>query len=256
MPTYHLQDHLGSVVQNTTGSGSISLSRQYDPTGRTVNGSEESGLAFTGRDWDSESDLYSFRNRIYDPETSRFLSEDPLSIAAGVNLYTYAINNSIGYADPFGLDVAIIYSGPVLSNPLGHIALAVTNKGLYSFGTREPFGSNPEVYVQTQSTLRDVFVYVLKTTPEQDKIIVDTFTNQVAKGYSAYKNNCADVVGAALKASNVISQNAITILPGLMNSYMERRLEEGRVMQFVYVPSRASDGWDIVTEILRQFSRR
>jgi hypothetical protein len=40
----------------------------------------------------------------YDPQTGRFLSQDPIGLAGGVNLYAYAGNNPASYSDPFGLD--------------------------------------------------------------------------------------------------------------------------------------------------------
>ncbi len=43
------------------------------------------------------------RNRVYDPETGRFTQEDPIRLAGGLNLYSYAGANPVTYADPFGL---------------------------------------------------------------------------------------------------------------------------------------------------------
>jgi uncharacterized protein RhaS with RHS repeats len=45
------------------------------------------------------------RNRWYDPQTGRFLSQDPIGLAGGVNLYAYAGNNPASYSDPFGLKI-------------------------------------------------------------------------------------------------------------------------------------------------------
>src|SRR5690606_4403314 len=45
------------------------------------------------------------RNRWYDPQTGRFLSQDPIGLAGRVNLYAYAGNNPTAYTDPFGLCV-------------------------------------------------------------------------------------------------------------------------------------------------------
>lgn len=43
------------------------------------------------------------RNWWYDPQTGRFLTQDPIGLAGGVNLYSYAGNNPIAFSDPFGL---------------------------------------------------------------------------------------------------------------------------------------------------------
>jgi RHS repeat-associated protein len=43
------------------------------------------------------------RNRWYDPATGRFLTQDPIGLAGGVNLYAYAGNNPVSFGDPFGL---------------------------------------------------------------------------------------------------------------------------------------------------------
>ena len=43
------------------------------------------------------------RNRMYDPKTGRFTSEDPIGLAGGINLYAYAGNNPVTFSDPFGL---------------------------------------------------------------------------------------------------------------------------------------------------------
>ena len=43
------------------------------------------------------------RNRWYDPQSGRFLTQDPIGLAGGVNLYAYAGNDPISFSDPFGL---------------------------------------------------------------------------------------------------------------------------------------------------------
>ena len=58
---------------------------------------------YTGREYDEDIGLYYYRNRWYDPETGRFISEDPIGFAGGdINLYGYVGNNPYGYIDPFG----------------------------------------------------------------------------------------------------------------------------------------------------------
>jgi RHS repeat-associated protein len=44
-----------------------------------------------------------YRARYYDPKVGRFISEDPIGLSGGANLYEYAFNSPVEYGDPFGL---------------------------------------------------------------------------------------------------------------------------------------------------------
>ena len=59
--------------------------------------------AFTGREWDSETGLYYYRARYYDPKAGRFISDDPIGFAGGPNLRSYVKNNPATMTDPLGL---------------------------------------------------------------------------------------------------------------------------------------------------------
>jgi RHS repeat-associated protein len=60
-------------------------------------------LRYTGRELDSETNLYYYRARYYDSQLGRFISEDPIGFVAGINFYRYAHNDAVGLYDPFGL---------------------------------------------------------------------------------------------------------------------------------------------------------
>ncbi len=57
-----------------------------------------------GREYDRESHLLYVRNRWMAPGLGRFISEDPIRLAGGINLYAYAENNPADLTDPFGLE--------------------------------------------------------------------------------------------------------------------------------------------------------
>jgi len=103
--TYYVKDRLGSVTQETNGSGQVTTTRAYDPWGRLDPANTVSnGLGFTGREWDAETGLYYVRARYYDPGLGRFISEDPIGLLSeDTNFYRYAGNNPARWSDPTGL---------------------------------------------------------------------------------------------------------------------------------------------------------
>ncbi|MFH1653534.1 MAG: RHS repeat-associated core domain-containing protein, partial [Pseudomonadota bacterium] len=63
----------------------------------------ENPFMFNGREWDSEVGIYYYRARYYDPSIGRFISEDPINLAGGINLYNYVGGNPVNRVDPWGL---------------------------------------------------------------------------------------------------------------------------------------------------------
>jgi RHS repeat-associated protein len=86
--TYFHADGLGSLVKTTSAAGAVLTTRRYDAFGTYELGAAN-GYGFTGREWDSESGLYYYRARYYDPKIGRFISEDPIRFSGGINFYAY-----------------------------------------------------------------------------------------------------------------------------------------------------------------------
>jgi len=76
----------------------------YSPYGEvtTLGSDDGNSLQYTGREND-QSGLYFYRARYYDPILKRFLSEDPIGIEGGLNLYAYVRGNPLTETDPTGL---------------------------------------------------------------------------------------------------------------------------------------------------------
>ncbi|NEE17785.1 RHS repeat-associated core domain-containing protein, partial [Streptomyces sp. SID7499] len=78
----YLTDALGTVVGLAGTDGTVATRYTYDPSGQpTVSGAATTNpYTFTGRESDGTGLLY-YRNRYYDPETGRFVSQDPIGHA-------------------------------------------------------------------------------------------------------------------------------------------------------------------------------
>ncbi len=98
------QDSVRLIFDNT---GTVTGSRDYTAFG-AITAESGAGLdryAYTAREWDAALGLQSNRQRMYDPATGRFTSEDPSGLSAGdVNLFRYAGNAVTTHTDPSGLD--------------------------------------------------------------------------------------------------------------------------------------------------------
>ncbi|MFM8222611.1 MAG: RHS repeat-associated core domain-containing protein, partial [Planctomycetaceae bacterium] len=80
---------------------------QYDTFGQRTSQTDPTKtpwFGYTGREWDTATGLTYYRARWYDPRAGRFISEDPLSFAAGdVNLNRYVGNGATLWVDPSGM---------------------------------------------------------------------------------------------------------------------------------------------------------
>jgi RHS repeat-associated protein len=122
--TTPLVDALGSPIALADSSGAVQTQYTYEPFGGTsATGTSSSNPSqYTGRENDGTG-LYYYRARYYSPSLQRFISEDPIGVLGGVNVYAYASNNPISFVDPSGLDSFGDFVGGVIKaiHPFAHI---------------------------------------------------------------------------------------------------------------------------------------
>lgn len=109
---HFLADALGSTVALGDGSGAVQTEYSYEPYGGLTTSGAASGNAFTftGREADGTG-LFFYRARYYHPRLQRFVSEDPIGLAAGANVYSYVLNQPTRYTDPLGLKPSPWFGG-------------------------------------------------------------------------------------------------------------------------------------------------
>ncbi|MGH9817008.1 MAG: RHS repeat-associated core domain-containing protein, partial [Candidatus Acidiferrales bacterium] len=108
-----INDRQGTTLAAMRGDGSQEDNATYftrDPYGGLIGASGPGGAmstetGFTGASTPNQTGGFVYlRNRWYDPQTGRFLTQDPIGLAGGVNLYSYAGSNPVNFSDPFGLN--------------------------------------------------------------------------------------------------------------------------------------------------------
>jgi|HubBroStandDraft_2_1064218.scaffolds.fasta_scaffold16294_1 RHS repeat-associated protein len=117
---YYQADEQSSITSLTTSSGTVTQNYAYDSFGKTTasTGSTNNFFRYAGREFDSETGLYFYRLRYYDPTVGRFLNEDPSGFDGGRDFYPYADNNPATLTDPFGLQSDCSFPG-ILYTPCG-----------------------------------------------------------------------------------------------------------------------------------------
>lgn len=106
-PLYYQLDHLGTPQELTSYGGVIVWSAKYTAHGKLRELSHGDGerleqpLRFQGQYFDAESGLHYNRHRYYHPDIGRYMTPNPLKLAAGLNPYRYT-RNPTGWVDPLG----------------------------------------------------------------------------------------------------------------------------------------------------------
>ncbi len=103
----YFTDQVGTIekVIKDNSTGDMKEQRTYDVFGNLINhtGENTTPIGFQSKYYDTESGLYYYYHRYYDPNTGRFTTEDPIGISGGLNLYRFVNNNPVNYVDPRGL---------------------------------------------------------------------------------------------------------------------------------------------------------
>lgn len=125
---YYLKDGLNNIIALVNSNGGIVTSYTYDAYGNilSIEGSEASTVGqinpyrYRSYRYDVETGFYYLNSRYYDPEIGRFINADDISMLSNYavkenyNLYSYAYNNPVKYADPDG-NAALVIGGITIS---------------------------------------------------------------------------------------------------------------------------------------------
>ena len=107
------RDDLNSLTSITDSNGDVLERYEYgdygkvlflDATGISIPSTSYQAIhLYTGRSLITGIGMYDYRYRVMEPETGRFIQQDPIGYVDGMNLYTYVGLNPLSYFDPLGL---------------------------------------------------------------------------------------------------------------------------------------------------------
>jgi RHS repeat-associated protein len=125
---YYHTDPVGLPMEVTDAAGNTVWAGHYGAWGKLErqDGAFRQPLRYPGQYADDEIGLHYNTFRYYDPVVGRFITQDPIGLAGGLNLYAYAPNPN-GWSDPWGwVEIALGAGG-------------YTTYGLYHEGQTTPY---------------------------------------------------------------------------------------------------------------------
>lgn len=140
---FMVRDYLHSTRMVIDSNNTIQATFNYSTMGSIASSLVNPGLEnlplnylYTGQEYDSESGLYNYRDRMYDPGTGRFYATDPKRQYPSP--YVYAGNNPVSKDDPTGeWGWGAIYAGLAIA-AVGLIVIAAVVVTVASGGTLGP----------------------------------------------------------------------------------------------------------------------
>ena len=248
---YFNANHLGSGSLITDESGATYQTLAYAPHGELlvneINGTYDEPYKFTGYERDQESGLDYAHARYREPDKTIFYSTDPMwSKYPHITPYNYCMNNPLNVIDLKGDSSAMLNMGSGLNQ---HSAMLVQNEqgkwqyysvngdNVYSsgqFSGGKQFNevavgewNSPQKFLNSdfntratgaeKQTSTDINgygfteVFVIPTTPTQDRTIRETFTNiATTENYDLVGNNCATAVLRSFEAAGIQTYNTAT----------------------------------------------
>jgi RHS repeat-associated protein len=127
LPVSDASGNIHKIVDAATGEAVAEYA--YDPYGRLISDSlmhfrnnelTNFPLRFQSKYYDTETGLYYFGYRYYDPVSCKWLCRDPLQEQGGINLTAYCNGDPVNAFDPLGLAIGDLWDPRTyVFNPIG-----------------------------------------------------------------------------------------------------------------------------------------
>ncbi|WP_109554850.1 RHS element core protein, partial [Escherichia coli] len=197
---YHC-DHRGLPLALISTEGATEWRGEYDEWGNQLNEENPHHLfqpyRLPGQQYDDESGLCYNRYRYYEPLQGRYITQDPIGLNGGWNLYKYPLN-PINYADPLGLAVDINHF-PVNEDIRNYAEKVWNNPNIITIGTH---GDPQSVYDENYNKI-DVKTLAneVRNHPKfKPGMSVRLLSCNTGKGNNSFAQQLADELGVRVYA--------------------------------------------------------
>lgn len=236
-------DSEGNVAHRSNASGTVLSNHLLDAYGAVKSGTITEPFGYkaqVGYYTDVETGLQLLTHRYYDPNTGRFLTRDPIGYDGGINLYSYVTNNPTNWIDPLGW-AKLIYWRAQGDSKFGHISLLLDDGTYISYWPSRPVPKDALPYIHdvpprlpanyehdlAQEGGRAPLEIEIDGLDEE--AIKKWWNNGRGHGDWGDLNNCADIVGEALRRGGLpVRRTVVYTLPEDIKKEVERLLRERR----------------------------
>ena len=146
---FPVSDHNGNIHKLVDESGDVVANYVYSPFGVLIgeygDKADVCNFRFSSKYYDSETELYYYGYRYYDPASTKWLTRDPLGERGGDNLTAFCQNDPVNRYDPTGLASKW--------NPLGWPGKLVQGVGWVLKKSRIPLVKNVGPTIESAGTL-------------------------------------------------------------------------------------------------------
>lgn len=214
---FYALDPQGSVMELTDGAGKLAAAYRYDGYGvvTATAGAPANPLLFQGGYLDTDTGLYDFGARNYDPTLGRFTQRDPLDRPVGmayVSSYAFVDDRPTVYADPTGLYVTAsdVFWGHTSDEANGGAiagyAVSATKVGIAAGKQIVAFAAGPADYLAAKWAAVSKLGDTIKTG------VTDLGSYLAEKLSSAAGSAEAEIVGNIGEAAGEEAQTALKVL--------------------------------------------
>ena len=219
--TKYVKDPHGNVVV-TSRNGSIAGEYDYSAFGEQLTATDTTNpFRYCGEYYDNENGLTYLRNRYYDSNTGRFLSEDP--IKDGMNWYSYCGDDPVNAWDPIGLSYEEVINA---LNGLYYDRSIMEEYPSYTVEFQEAYSSalsnkeiirNSDIYIEDWSGLSDTLDTIINGDNNTQNAILNVRNAVVAANVEWGKQNFVEdviFVGSLAAVGVIIIRGGVAYVSG------------------------------------------